>query len=374
MRILFTHRAPAVLAILFLGCSGTSTFSTAPPAGSPGGVGSGGTTGTPEVPTPGIVATDGGTSSTHHRCGWFIGGDPVGEASFEANASEFDTIHPKWLNLNPDGVTVRLLDGIDDPAILAAAQASHVRIMPLVDTDDVTYLRAMIGDPQLRASHVATLVQLVHDHGWAGLDIDYEHLWSKDDRPGFTAFMQALSAALHQDGKELSMAISGIATDDGNSGYDYDALSAACDVLHVMGYDFHYVGGDHLGPLAPLGWIRAVFQHAQATGRGDRFILGVPNYAIGASWYADTRDAIALCQGAYATTTDHMLTCPYGVFEAGRSPHCTTADHGEIWFDDVASMEEKVAVAQSYGARGVTYWTLGDELPGFFDMIRRHYP
>jgi spore germination protein YaaH len=322
----------------------------------------------PTPPTPPAQA------STHHRCGWFIGGDPIGEASFKANAAQFDTIHPKWLNLNPDGLTVRILHGTDDPAILAAAQANHVRIMPLVDTDDVAYLRLMLSTAQNRATHVANLVQLVHDHGWAGIDIDYEHLWSKADRPGFVAFMQALSTALHADGKELSMAVSGISVDDGNNAYDYDALSAVVDVMHVMGYDFHYVGGDHLGPIAPLGWIRGVFQHAQATGHGDHFILGVPNYAIGATWYDTTSDAIALCQGAIETTTDHMASCPYGNFEAGRAPHCATAAHGEIWFDDVASMEEKIAVAQSYGARGVTYWTLGHELPGYFDMVRKHYP
>src|SRR6185503_18476776 len=126
---------------------------------------------------------------------------------------------------------------------------------------------------------------------------------SGSDRPGFVAFMQALSAALHQDGKELSMAIPAIDNNSTDNAYDYNALSAACDALHAMGYDFHYPSGSHLGPLAPLGWIRATFQRAQATGHGDHFIIGLPNYAIGSGFYDTTSDAIAECQsGSYVTT------------------------------------------------------------------------
>jgi spore germination protein YaaH len=37
-------------------------------------------------------------------------------------------------------------------------------------------------------------------------------------------------------------------------------------------------------------------------------------------------------------------------------------------------MDEKIAIAKKHGARGVTYWTVGDELPGYFDMVRRNFP
>jgi len=68
-----------------------------------------------------------------------------------------------------------------------------------------------------------------------------------------------------------------------------------------------------------------------------------------------------------------MLTCSFGTWDAGRSPHCTTSS-GDLWFEDVASMEEKVQTAKKRGARGVTYWVVGDEIDGYFDMVRRNFP
>jgi spore germination protein YaaH len=322
----------------------------------------------PATPSPSPTPTD-----THRRCGWIGGGDTVGENSFIANAAQFEYVHPKWFTMNADGVSINNAGNTDLPTVIAAAQANGVKIMPLIDTDDVERLRKMLGSATLMQQHVANLVQTCQTHGYVGLDIDYEHLWTAADRAPYTAFFHALATAMHAAGLELSMAITAIAVDDGNSGYDYDALAADADILHVMGYDFHYMGGDHLGPIAPKGWIDGTFQHAQSTGHGDRFILGVANYAIGSGWWTTALDAPSRCTGALATSTTHMLTCPYGVFEAGRALSCNTSQ-GALWFEDVASMEEKLQVALKYGARGITYWTIGAELPGYFAMAKKYFP
>jgi spore germination protein YaaH len=297
----------------------------------------------------------------------------VGEQSFVAHAASFDVIHPKWYTMADDSVGVRPVGNTDLASVLAAAHQHGVRVWPLIDADNAQMLRTMIGDPQKRTQHVQNLVALVTQHGYAGLDIDYEHLWSKGDRPGFEAFMQELSAALHGAGAQLSTAIAASPSDDGASAYSYADLSQWCDALHVMGYDFHYMGGDHLGPLAPLGWIDQTFAQAAATGRASRFILGLANYGISSGWYTTANDAATRCGGKMLETTDHMATCPYGNFAAGRAPHCTTAN-GDVWFEDVASMEEKLTTALGHGAGGVTYWTLGDEPAGFFEMVARHLP
>jgi len=319
------------------------------------------------TPTPTPIAT-----SPHTRCGWID--DPVAEQSFVANASQFNTIHPKWWTLGSDGVSINPAGNPDLPGIVQAAQTNHVRIMPLIDAEDVTALRTLINSPTLRAQHVAAMVKLMQDHGYAGMDIDYEHLWTAADRPGYSALMQQLSAAFHAAGFELSMALEPMGYDNGNNGYDYNVLAAACDTLHLMEYDFHWLGGDHLGPLAPLGWVDASFALAETTGHRDRFMIGLANYAIGSSYWTSAHDAASQCVGTPATATDHMLTCSYDHYDAGRAMSCLTANHGILWFEDVASMEEKIQTAVKHGARGVTYWTLGDELPGYFTMVKRYFP
>jgi spore germination protein YaaH len=325
------------------------------------------------VMVPVDLATPPAPTLSHRRCGWIGGGDTVGEQSFITNAAQFEYVHPKWFTMNADGVTIDNAGNTDLATVVAAAKAAKVKLMPLIDADDATRLRLMIGSPTLMQQHVANLVAVAKAHGYVGLDIDYEHLWTAADRAPYTAFFHALATAMHAAGLELSMAITAMAADDGNNGYDYKALAADADVLHVMGYDYHYVGGDHLGPIAPRAWIDGTFQFAASTGYANKFILGVANYAIGSGWWTTALDAPTHCTGAIATTTTHMAVCPYGSWDPGRVLSCNTAQ-GALWWEDVQSMEEKLQAALKWGARGITYWTIGAELPGYFAMAKKYFP
>jgi spore germination protein YaaH len=311
--------------------------------------------------------------STHTRCGWID--DEVAEASFVENASYFNAVHPKWYQVDPNG-NVITVGNPDLASIVNAARVNHVKLMPMIDNPDADRLRLIFNSSSKIAAHVATMVQLAQSHGYDGIDFDYEHLWLASDRAGFSALMTALAQGFHNAGLEISFALEPIGHDSGNNGYDYQVLADNLDVLHFMDYDFHYPDGDHMGPIAPLGWVEAAFQRAQATGHAERFMLGLPNYAIGLGWYSWLADGIALCNSSVVEPTDHMLTCSYNEwnYSAGLSPHCGTQGHGTIWFENLDSMEEKIKLAQKYGARGVTYWTIGNEIAGFFQLVKKYYP
>ena len=45
-----------------------------------------------------------------------------------------------------------------------------------------------------------------------------------------------------------------------NGPYFYPFLAQTIDNAHVMCYDFHFLGGDHLGPVAPKAWVKDVIQ------------------------------------------------------------------------------------------------------------------
>jgi spore germination protein YaaH len=247
--------------------------------------------------------------------------------------------------------------------------------MPLVyGGGDATAIRNVIASPAAITAHVQALVNLVVSKSYDGIELDYEHLWSASDRPGYTALVQQLAAALHANGKELSLAVPAIDVDNGQSGYDYAALAAAgADVIHLMGYDFHGLGSPHMGPLAPIGWVDAVAARVQQLGIASSFVLGIANYGVGSNWYANSATVVSQCGAGYSTTTDHMLTCSFGVYTAGISPHCTTAQ-GDVWFEDGASIAEKARTAQARGLHGVAYYDLGGEAPGLFDALRAAYP
>jgi spore germination protein YaaH len=308
----------------------------------------------------------------HVRCAW-IGADTAatGNAAFIANPDRLDAIHPQWFSLDATGAP-QPASFADDPTVVATAHAHGVVLMPLVFMGQVANLRAALATPQTIVTHVAQLAQLAAAHGYDGLELDYEGLWTAADRAPFLSLVAQAADALHAQGRLLSLALPAMAYDNGQSAYDYAALAAKADVLHLMGYDYHSLG-THLGPLAPKGWIAAVAARVQSLGSPNRFILGVANYAIGNGWYSSAAQAIAACTAPYSSTTTHMLTCPFGSDEAGLAPHCTTA-MGDAWFEDAASLTEKAQVAKAHALRGVTYYTLGGEPAGWQAAIDSVYP
>jgi len=312
------------------------------------------------------------TAAAHRRCGCIARDYHDGVRAFVAHAAFFDVIHPKWFELGADGAVVTL-PGADDQRVIEAARAHGVALVPLLaQVRDPAPLRVMLRDPARRAAHVGALVELAVSRGYAGLDVDYEQLWGAEDRGGYAAFVDELAAAMHAAGKQLSLAVPGQIEDKPGSPWPYAALAARVDRVHIMAYDLHSVAS-HAGPVAPQGWVEAVAAHARASGRPERFSLALPNYGVGASWSVGGARAAALCVGAVETVDTHMAECPRGRFAAGRAPHCATA-RGQLYFDDLASLEAKVAAARAAGLGGITYWHLGDEPEGFFAMIERYYP
>jgi spore germination protein YaaH len=346
------------------------------------------------TPTP----PSGVATNRHRFCGWLqaTGWVPVEQdpnyLDFVAHAAEFDAVHPTWYSL-ASTTTFAPSYGEGSSLVLANTTAGGKRtlLIPTIaaaDGSQPAWASQMVNDAGLRAQHEAAIVNLVLTKGYDGIDLDYEHL-QDSDKPGFSTFAQELGALLHAQGKTLSFAVGGLMSNN-YSHWDYDALSAAADQLHVMGYDFHYLGS-HSGPVTPLGWIQLVLAYIDTVGGGTRagkFILGLPNYGLAASpggntsWYGSSMDSINLVGGNYATTTTHMASCSYtnGVSMAsGRAPNGTSSAGQIVYFDDIASHEEKVAAAQAAGLGGITYWTIGGEpdRPGtrsWFDMVRSYFP
>jgi chitinase len=354
-------------------------------------------------------------SSPHRFCGWLQGKqrDPAfterAYDTFARNAAEFDAVHPVWWRVaSPTTLTNRPhgrdapYAGFHDARVLdqTTSRGGRTRLVPTIEATerpDIVHAHTMINDPELRRRHVDAVVDLVVSNGYDGIDIDYEHLdpdhLGEDMRPGqsvhterqaFSAFVGELSRALHGAGRTLSLALP-VAHGPGGT-YDYDALSAAADVIHVMGYDFHYEAGPHIGPLAPLGWIeRSVAYIGEIDGgrRRDRFLLGLPNYGI----VEPPGAPIEVCQpstaclelvgGSYATTTQHMEHCRgpgRPVIAPGRAPNAELPDGARVFFEDLASLEEKTRAAARGGLGGVSYWKIGGEPEAFFEMVRRHFP
>lgn len=338
-------------------------------------------------------------AAEHRFCGWLYGWrDPEllkqAYGTFAAHAAELDAVHPTWWHVASLTTIDARSVGFEDPRVLSNTTrgGKRTKLIPTIqaeDEPDRSYAHAIINDPELRRRHVAAVVALVTKHRYDGVDLDYEHLSDTlgpgqtvdTERQAFSTFVAEAAAALHAAGKTLSLAVPVAGSPRGI--YDYEALSASADHVHVMGYDYHYEQGPHGGPVAPLGWIRDVVSYVGSIDGGrrrERFILGLPNYGlVGTSLCNPSSRCLAMAGDKYRTTTGHMDHCAMGSgTEAGRAPNQTLADGQIMYFDDLASLEEKVEAAAQGGLGGVGYWSIGGEpdRPGpgtFFEMVRRHF-
>jgi spore germination protein YaaH len=363
------HTYAYLLFALLAACSGGTGSSTddlgPPPLG----------THTPTAdPKPDGAAPDagGGTpapAAGHRRCGWVFTSDPPAKASYLAHADFFDALHPVWYALNSDGVSIRALSSANDVDVTTSLRTHQAALIPLVaSVENAAWTRTMLYDPAKRAAHIKNLVEIAVKNAYDGLDLDYEHLWNRADHDPLVAFVKEFGAAMHAAGKRASIAAPALA--ESSPVWDYAALAASLDEVHLMGYDFHNVG-THAGPTAPLGWIEIVAANAAAIDPG-KFILGLPNYGLGTGTFCVLDQCAKKCTGPIAGTTDHMSTCPLGDFAAGRILNCDTAA-GRLYFDDAASLGEKAAAAQQHKLRGIGYWSVGGEPADFWGTLRKYY-
>lgn len=351
----------------------------------------------------------------HRFCGWLDGpgDDPAfteqAYATFAAHADDFDVVHPTWWHVaSPTSFAGRA--GRQDPRVLShttpgGARTKLVPTVAAVHRPDYLYVHRMINDPELRHQHVRALVDLAVDNGYDGLDLDYEHLDLENlkcdmgpghtgttERAAFSEFFAEAARAMHAAGKTISVTVPVIA-DLHDPTYDYDRLSEEADAVHVMNYDYHYEGGPHVGPLAPLGWVEEnleIIRGIDGGARAGKFLLGLPNYGvIGPEATPDGHGTVRVCQpssrcgelfqGAYDVTTTHMSHCNLALGhrkDSGRTPNVELGGGERLFFEDLASLDERITAGKRSGLGGVAYWSIGGEPGGeaFFAMIRERYP
>lgn len=113
---------------------------------------------------------------------------------------------------------------------LAAGQ----RLVPTISgssRDDAAAASDIMQDQALRRVHIDSIVSLAQQGNLAGIDLEYTAL-NRDARSGFTAFVQELSTALHQNNRILSVTLPASSNDSG--AYDWKAIGAVADIVKVL--------------------------------------------------------------------------------------------------------------------------------------------
>ena len=284
------------------------------------------------------------------------------------HAGVIDEVNFVWYTLHGGS---KIEGSVLSSQALAAAREAGLRIVPSIANSgfDRDIVLDAIGDPAARARHVQELAALVEENGYDGLDIDYESL-AAADREVFTLFIEELAAALHANGRILSIAVHAKTDDAGTWGgpaaQDWPRLGAAVDEFKIMTYDYHYAGGE-AGPIAPLEWVDRVLTYAATVVPPDKTWLGVHFY--GYDWLRNAAEGLEWQQVAKRVAQNDAQVQRD---EPGEAWFTYDGGRHTVYFTDAQALDERLAyvLARHPQLAGIAIWRLGGEDPGNWDVLR----
>ena len=229
----------------------------------------------------------------------------------------------------------------------------------------------ILSNAKKRSKHAGALAQLCADHGYDGIDLDWESLRVKD-RDRFSAFVESLAAVLHAQGKVLAIAVHPKTSEPGDwsgaKAEDWSRIGAAVDEFKVMTYDYSGPWSPP-GPVAPPDWMDEVIAHAETLVASEKIMMGLPFYgydwsggtAAGLNW-SDVQAILAAHGPAILRDPSGEATFTYT--DGGGAAHT-------VFFQDSPAIQAKLdMMLQSHaGIRGIAIWVMQGEDPEFWDDI-----
>jgi spore germination protein YaaH len=282
--------------------------------------------------------------------------------------------------------------GVETEALVAEAHANQTPVAVTITLFNNDEIGALLQDPGSRAQTIQTCLEVMAVHAVDGVNIDFEFVPGAA-KEAFVTFMSELKIAVAEsqpNGGDGHVTLAGPAV-DWTGGYDYDQLLAVTDGIMVMGYGYHYGGGDP-GPNAPLfgggiwgaysvAWTIADYLAQGGDAYRSRIFLGLPWY--GRQWPVATTavPGSALSAGkaiwfdaALAEAAQHGATYD----SDSHTPYFHKESEGalwQVWYDDPSSFGEKLAYIDDQGLGGIGLWALGYEgaQEGYWQEIAEHF-
>jgi chitinase len=200
---------------------------------------------------------------------------------------------------------------------------------------------ALAGNAGSRTTFVNSVINVINQFGLDGVDIDWEYPDPGTSGNNFTALMQQLSTALHNQGKLLTAAVvSGGGTANGVQ----PAVFGVVDWLNIMAYD----GGS---PHAGYDWSIQSANGWKARGLpANKTVLGVPFYS----------------RPGYLTYAQIVAMNP-----ANANVDCVNSG-GQQCYNGIPTIKRKTQWAMA-NAGGIMNWELSQDTSGATSLVSAIY-
>jgi spore germination protein YaaH len=285
--------------------------------------------------------------------------------SMKANYQYMTAVAPFWYRAKSDGT----LETKESQLVYDTAKQSGLQIYPLI-TNKTGATDIVLGDAAVRTKVIDTIVKIVQEKQYDGVNIDFE-LLKPEHRENLNAFMAELYPKIKQLNKTVIVSIfPKVDVDESVSGaYDYPQLANNADYLQIMTYDKHWATSKP-GAIAPVDWYEKNIQYAiQNAGGPHKVIIGVSAY--GYDWPKGEAGETVTYVDAIVLAEKNGAKIQYD--EAAQAPHFSYSGH-EVWFEDARSTAAKLAIIAKYNPAGIAIWRLGQEQPEAWKEIAGKFP
>jgi spore germination protein YaaH len=311
--------------------------------------------------------------------------------SFMAHLDQIDVLSPNWYTVDSQGV----VKGDANPAVLKAAREHAIAVTPLVTNlgfvrEDV---HALLANPSVHPRMFDALIRIAKENGYAGFQLDLEHVPS-EDRDALTALVRAAADAFHRENLQLSIAtIPNAPLQAKETGYaawhyarwggafDLQELAKSVDLLCLMTYDQH--GFTTMpGPVAGWPWVVGQLDYALKLVPREKLALGIPLY--GYHWSAGTPikagprefDRSNLnAEWIDAVDVQKLAATYHGRFGWDEDDKSASLvfyrDNVREWvfYTDRRTFEERYKLVKKSGLAAFASWVLGSEDPAIWKTL-----
>lgn len=322
----------------------------------------------------GVVARELMRSNKIGRIAWgyYVTDDPLSLQSLRDNIGNLDVVAMHWLATDANGNT---RGAKEDLNLVRWAQSQGVKVFASVNSGggpDVPH--AFLSDPVKRDRAVKGLVDAVVLKGYDGIHLDYEGL-AAADRPLYTDFVKRVSAAMHAQGKFMTIALPAKDNDAPTSvwagAFDFKALAPSVDLAVIMAYGWKTGKSVTPGSVAPISWVDRCMSYTVQQMGAEKVILGVPLY--GYDWNVTKGPPGVVRSYAQFLDVARQYNAPLEYLQRDQAAFYryldANGDNHQVWVENATTLSAKLDLIDQYDLAGAAAWRLGHEDPDVWSVI-----
>lgn len=278
--------------------------------------------------------------------------------------------------------------------LVRRAHAAGVKVLvSLGGANSAAAFADMTSTPDSLNRFVDGVMKIVDEHGYDGVDIDWEYPRSAEEGARLVALAREFRGRLGPRGSGRLVTAAAPGSPRSSKWFDASALEPLLDWVAVMTYDIHGPWDKHTGHNAPLhfadGDLEACRAHSASAMMAEwadnkkwprgRLLFGIPCYGRGfpAPLHKPFAKGADGAPPEYAPYRDVAALAAGGEWEKRRDasagvPYLSRKSDGAILsYDDPQSAREKSAWAAAQGFGGVFFWEISqDFMDGDHAIVR----